>query len=64
MQKSKNIILSLGKINVYITFTEKQIVLKSKLQYIFLYCIKKQQCCKIQQYLFKKMLHFATLFLF
>ncbi len=31
MQKSKNIILSLGKINVYITFTEKQIVLKSKL---------------------------------
>lgn len=52
MQKSKNIILSLGKISVYITFTEKQIVLKSKLQYIFLYCIKKQQCCKIQQYLF------------
>lgn len=31
MQKSKNIILSLGKINVYITFTEKQIAI-----YIFI----------------------------
>lgn len=31
MQKSKNIILSLGKINVYINFTEKQIAI-----YIFI----------------------------
>ncbi len=27
MQKSKNIILNLGKINVYINFAEKQIVI-------------------------------------
>ncbi len=58
MQKSKNIILSLGKINVYITFTEKQIAI-----YIFI-LYKKTTVLQNTTIFIKKVLYFATLFYF